>query len=263
MLRFAIAAAAALASVGCAQEAFDTSQSDAVLLRGNVRIARLQAIDHPGRPRADVEEDRARKPLDVMEFAGLEPDMVVLEMEAGDGYYTEIFSRMVGANGKVFMQNPAAFDSFLGERVAARLAGDRLANVEYMKTDFDALSAEPGSVDLVTWIQGPHELWFAPEGTDGLGDPEATFLGIAAVLKSGGVFIASDHSANTGAPPTTGGETHRIDPDIVRDLAIGAGLVFVADSDLLSNPDDDRTISVFDPSVRGKTDQFLMRFRKP
>lgn len=229
----------------------------------NATDARINsAVVNPDRPATDVERDELRKPAAVLNFMNIAPDATVLEMEAGDGYFTEIFSGYLGPQGKLYMQNPAAFDAFLGDAVSERLDG--LDNVEYVRSDFDDIPLDGESVDAVTWFQGPHELWYTPEdGHKMVGNPDASFPEIMRVLKPGGSFIVIDHTAPTGSPATTGGQTHRIDPQIVRDLAREAGFVFVAESDLYENPDDDLDASVFDEAVRGRTDQFMMKFQKP
>lgn len=217
----------------------------------------------PGRPDADVEADARRKPAEVLGLVTPQKGDVILEIEAGGGYFTELLSRSVGETGTVYMQNPAGFDAFLGDAVSKRIDG-RLNNVTYIKSNFDAYGLADGSVDIVTWFQGPHELWFFPDDTpQGFGDPAATFAEIARVLKPGGRFVAIDHVAPAGAPATTGGDTHRIDPALIRQMAEAAGLVLETESDLLRNPDDDGTLNVFNPEIRGKTDQALLIFAKP
>ena len=162
------------------------------------------------------------------------------------------------------MQNPPLFDGFAGEAIKARVAKGRLPNVEQMRTAFDDLTVPDGSVDVVAWFLGPHELWFYPEGQQRgvLGDPDKAFSEIARVLASGGHFIVIDHDTLPGSPANTGGTTHRLARAIVVELAAAAGLVLVDESDLLSNPDDDYTKGVFDPTVRRKTDRYLLKFAK-
>jgi predicted methyltransferase len=216
------------------------------------------------RPASDYEQHEIRKAREVLAFTGISEGMTVIDMEAGSGMYTEIFSKTVGDEGTVHMQNPPSFDGFFGEAIKARVANGRLANVEQMRSAFDSLPVADGSVDVVTWILGPHELWFYPEGAEKgiLGDPEKAFGEIARVLKTGGHFVALDHQAAPGSPAETGGTTHRIDRAIVVQLAAEAGLDLVEESDVLANPNDDYAKGVFDPSVRRKTDRFLLRFRK-
>ena len=216
------------------------------------------------RPEGDFEQYTLRKSREVLAFTSVMPGMTVVDLEAGGGVYTELFSRVVGEEGRVFLQNPPEFDAFLGDAVEQRMDG-RLDNVTHIKTSFDDL--EPvgdEQADLVTWFLGPHELWYTPEGGEvgALGDPEDTFIEIARVLKPGGHFVVLDHMAPAGSPPTTGGDTHRIDKAVVISMAADVGMVLVDESDVLAHADDDHTLNVFDPAVRRKTDRFLLKFRK-
>ncbi len=220
------------------------------------------ALNHSARPGADAADDARRMPLEVLAFAGIEAGMTVLELEAGTGYYTEILSRAVGPNGSVIMQNPPAFDGFFGEGVTQRLAGNRLPNVRLSKTNFDALDAADNSVDMVTWILGPHELWFEPAENVTLGDPAGSFAEIARVLTPGGVFLAVDHNAETSAGPEVGGTLHRIGDGIVSRMARAAGLSESRSSNLHVNADDPLNNSVFDPSIQGRTNKFVILYRK-
>jgi predicted methyltransferase len=106
-------------------------------------------------------------------------------------------------------------------------------------------------------------VFFTPKNSPGLGDPAKTYAEIFRVLKPGGAFVVLDHAAAAGAPTTTGGTIHRIDPAVVLGLAKDAGFKLDAKSDLLANPTDDRSKMVFDPTIRRHTDQFLFRFVKP
>lgn len=216
------------------------------------------------RPAADYEQHEVRKAREVLAFTGIGAGMTVIDMEAGGGMYTEIFSKTVGAEGAVYMQNPPLFDGFAGDAIKARVAGDRLPNVQQMRTAFDDLPVTDGSVDVVTWFLGPHELWYHPEGAPKgiLGEPDKAFVEIARVLKPGGHFIALDHRAPEGSPAETGGTTHRIDEAIVIARAAAAGLALVDESDILANANDDYSKNVFDPAVRRKTDRFLLKFAR-
>ena len=219
---------------------------------------------HDGRPETDFEQYELRNSREILEFTEVMPGMTVLDMEAGGGIYTELFSLVVGEEGKVYLQNPPEFETFLGDAVEKRMDG-RLINVTHIQTSFDDF--EPigdEEVDLVTWFLGPHELWYTPEGSEpgALGDPETAFSEIARVLKPGGHFVVIDHRAPDGAPPTTGGDTHRLAQDALMQLMKGVGLALVEESVLLANPADDGTRNVFDPSIRRQTDRYILKFEK-
>jgi len=227
----------------------------------------MMSIQHLDRLEGDKADDKIRKSAAVLQFTGVWPGMTVLEMEAGGGYYTELLSRIVGPTGRVIKQNPKHFDTFLEQdALDARFGkgGQRLPNVEHLKTNFDAFESIPdNSVDLVTWFLGPHELFYTPEGGSSMGEAEKSYAEIYRVLKPGGKFVALDHKATPGAPESTGGGTHRIDPATVRERAENAGLQFSRASNVLANSTDDYNKGVFDPSVRRKTDRFLHMYEKP
>ncbi len=220
------------------------------------------ALTHADRPSEEANDDARRMPLEVLAFAGIEAGMTILELEAGTGYYTEIISRTLGASGNLIMQNPPAFDGFFGEAVEIRLANNRLSNVRLSKTNFDELDAADNSIDMVTWILGPHELGFEPAENVTLGDPAESFAEIARVLKPGGTFLAVDHIAPENSGIDAGGTLHRIREGIVTDFAEAAGLNVVRSSNLHKNANDPLDNSVFDPSIQGRTSKFVVLYRK-
>ncbi|KCZ56374.1 hypothetical protein HY29_08770 [Hyphomonas beringensis] len=263
MKQVAFLALSAALLAGCAHDAAPEDSTTLEVVEPNYDYASVFVKDD--RPEGDYEQYEIRKSRDVLEFTGVQPGMTVVDLEAGGGVYTELFSRVVGEEGRVFLQNPPAFDAFLGDSVEKRMDG-RLLNVTHIKVPFDDL--EPvgdQQADLVTWLLGPHELWYTPEGSEpgDLGDPETAFAEIARVLKHGGHFVVIDHNAPEGAPATTGGETHRLAEAILIQMAEDAGLELVEESDLLANPADDRTLNVFDPSIRRHTDRYVLKFEKP
>jgi predicted methyltransferase len=221
------------------------------------------AVADPARPEEDRKDDERRKPATALEFMQVAPGSVIFEIEAGSGWYTDLLSHATGPSGAVIMQNPQGFLSFVGEQITTRLADNRLGNVRQAISNFDALDAADGSVDIVTWVRGPHELYYKPEDGASLGDPDKSYSEIYRILKPGGSFTVIDHAAAAGAPESSGNDLHRIDRAIVVSMAGAVGFKVEAESNFLANPEDPLTIAVFDPAIRGHTDQFAIRFRKP
>lgn len=252
-LSFLVPALAALAVAGCA-----TMAKAPAPLKAADYAAILSA---PARTENDKKDDAARKPAEVLDFAQIRPGDVVLEMEVGRGWFTDILAAAVGPTGKVITQNPAEF-AYSSPALATRRAAGRLPNVTETTSRFDDLKVADASVDKVLWILGPHEIYFVPPNSPGLGVPAKTYSEIARVLKPGGTFVAMDHAANAGAAPTATGAIHRVDPAVVMASAQGAGFKLEAKSDILANPADDRSKMVFDATIRRHTDQFLFRFKK-
>src|SRR3990167_5037592 len=202
----AAALAFALVSACCSTPPAPEAAPEAVVVAEQPAAAGIDYtvfVETPERPEADILADANRKPAEVLALIAPRPGDTILEIEAGGGYFTEILSRTVGPDGKVYMQNPAAFDAFLGDRVSTRLDG-RLTNVSVIKSNFDAFGLEDGAGDTVTWFQGPHELAYFPDDTpEGFGAPAAVYAEIARVLKPGGAFVVIDHIAPAGSPETT------------------------------------------------------------
>ena len=261
-----LGAAVLLASCGETQTGDHTASTpDAAAVEvGTNSDNAVSILDHPDRFADDADNDARRKPVESLAFFGLAEDNVktVFEMEAGGGYFTELLSLSVGDDGSVTTQNPSQIMRFFEDALQKRFVDGRLTNVTRTETPFDALTAADGSIDLVTWIQGPHELFFIQPDGSTLGDAGATFAEIVRILKPGGAFVAIDHSTVEGAEDGTFTALHRIDKNRVVAMAEAVGLVLEAEGDFLANPEDDRTLGIINPEIRGKTDQFALRFRK-
>ncbi len=223
-----------------------------------------EAIDNPQRPAPDRERDTHRKPAAVLEFFAIKPGMTVLDLFSGGGYYTEILSRLVGPEGKVIAHNNAAYLVYARDQIEPRYADNRLGNVELLQREANALRLQEESLDAALLILSYHDFYYQPgDGSWPAIDATRLLREIFGALKPGAVLGIVDHSANRGAPETTGNSLHRIDPTIVRENVEAIGFVFDGESKALTNPEDDRNRPMYAEDIRGRTDRFVHRYRKP
>jgi predicted methyltransferase len=220
------------------------------------------AVADSGRPDADKERDANRKPAETLAFLGVKPGESVAELIPGGGYFTRLLSVAVGAKGHVYAlapERPANAPADRPEPAAkakAIAADPHYANVTVLVPPL-ASFVPPMPVDLIFTAQNYHDLHNLP--ADVLGFNKSIFN----ALKPGGLYVVLDHSAEAGSGLRDTKTLHRIDPEAVRKELAEAGFEFVGASDVLANAADPRTAAVFDPSIRGKTDQFILKFRKP
>jgi len=224
----------------------------------------LDAQANPARPAADRSRDGSRQSAAVLTFFGIGAGMTVLDLWSGGGYYTELLSYVVGDGGRVVAHNNSPYLNFAKDELAVRFAPGRLPNVERLLAENNQLALPAGRFDAVLMTNVYHDIYFVDDkaGWPRIDGP-ALLAQVFQSLKPGGVLGVTDHAALPGAPPETGGTLHRIDPARLRQEIVAAGFVLEAESDVLVNPTDDRTRSAFDPSVQGRTDQVVLRFRRP
>ena len=213
-----------------------------------------------GRPDQDKARDEARRPAEVLAFLGVEPRMTVMDLLASGGWYTEVLSVAVGPDGTVYAQNPPMLlgfnDGAYDKAITARLADSRLPNVIRLDHEVDNTGLEPGTLDAALTALNLHD-----RHNFGRGDEDVIEM-LAAVkdlLKPGGVLGIIDHY---GDPDKNNTALHRLNVEAALPLIESAGFV-VKSSDLLRNSEDDHSIIVFDPALRGKTDRLLFKLTKP
>ncbi len=211
-----------------------------------------KAVADAGRPAADKDADADRLPAATLAFAGLKEGDKVVDLFPGGGYFTRIFSKAVGGVGKVFALAPGA----RADAVKAIAADPQYKNVTFV--DFT-----PGPVKLTEPVDF---FWTSRNYHDfhniAAIDVAALNKSIYDSLKPGGIYIVLDHAAVTGSGVTATSTLHRIDAEVVKKEVTAAGFKFVGESKVLAHPADDRTGKVFEGAVKGKTDQFILKFQK-
>jgi predicted methyltransferase len=223
------------------------------------------AIANPARPAADREQDAVRKPAEILAMLGVEPGMHVLDAFSAGGYYTELLSSLVGAKGEVIAYNNPPYANFAAKGIAARYADDRLPNVRQVTAEVDQLGLPPRSLDAAIFVMSYHDMYWRPaDGSWARTDPMEMLRKLHAAMKVGGVVIVQDHVATPGGDAAeVVDKLHRIDPEVVRRDFKAAGFALETESPMFAHPDDDHAKGVFDPAIRGRTDQFLFKFRRP
>jgi predicted methyltransferase len=221
------------------------------------------ALSDPRRPAEQVKLDATRRPASVIPFAGVRSGDHIADFMPGNAYFTRILSDVVGPTGRVYAYIPAeqiancAASEIAGAQAVGRDPG--YANVTVL-TGTLADFRMPEQLDLIWTAQNYHDLH-----DSFLGPADVTRLNKAFfnALRPGGVFLVIDHVADKGSGLRDTETLHRIDPAVLQREIEAAGFVLEAQSDVLRNPNDDHTRSVFDSSIRGVTDQVVFRFRRP
>jgi predicted methyltransferase len=219
------------------------------------------AVADPARG-ADRDIDARRKPVEVIAFSGAKPGDKVVDLIPGSGYFTKIFSKVVGPKGRVYMIWPneyakEAMPDPLKNRELAKQPG--YGNITVIEQP-GAAFATPEPVDLVFTVQNYHDY---PDKFMGRIDPMIFNRAVFKALKPGGTFLIVDHVAEAGSGMRDTDTLHRIDPAIVKQQVTAAGFVFDGESGVLRNPADDHKQVVFAKAIRGHTDQFIYKFHKP
>jgi predicted methyltransferase len=218
------------------------------------------ALNNPSRPQADRDRDADRKPAELMTFFGVERGMTALDLIASGGYMTDVLAAAVGPTGKVYAQNPPAFLKFnngaYDKALSTRLAGNRLPQVVRLDADLPAAAnVPPGSVDFAITALNLHDLYNRDKAA-----ADKFLKDVFSMLKPGGVLGVIDHAGVAGGDNQ---KLHRMQKSEAIAAAKAAGFALDAESNLLAHANDDHTKGPFDPALRGKTDQFVLKLRKP
>lgn len=214
------------------------------------------AVADPLRPADEVARDPLRHPAEILAFAQLQSGQRVADIRPGAGYFTRLFSRVVGEGGHVHAFVPNKTAERENPRADALVAA--YPNVSRVNGDLDAMAFDQ-PLDVVFMSQEYHDFHIPRFGVD----VAKMNADIFKALKPGGLFVVIDHQAAPGAGNMAVETLHRIEGAQLRKEVEAAGFVFDGESSAVANPADDHTLNVFDEAIRGKTDQFVYRFRKP
>lgn len=235
-------------------EAMAQRATDTYMVPADTPANIRRAVESQARDDADRARDAGRKPAEIMSLAGISPGDHIVELAAFGHYYTTMLVEAVGPDGRIDMFDMPWTDRFGGERARAFDAAHANATyhqVHYNEADF------PENVGAVLNILFYHDLAQGDVDVAGLNTK------IFAALKPGGIYLVVDHKAEDGSGWRDAQTMHRIDAETIRREVTAAGFELVRDSDLLSNPDDDRTQMIRAPEIRGRTDRAVLVFRKP
>ena len=221
--------------------------------------AAAAAVADPARPQADRDRDALRKPAEMLAFSGVRPGDTVVDVIPGGGYFTRLFARAVGPEGRVFAYVPSEIAQRFNSEANARAVAAAYPNVTIHVSPL-AGEGHGGAADVVFTAQNYHDLHTPLFGG---ADVAAFNRAVFDLLKPGGAYVIVDHRGHPGSGVSAANTLHRIDPEAVKREVTAAGFVLEGGSDALRNPADPHTANVFDPAIRGRTDQFALRFRKP
>jgi predicted methyltransferase len=223
------------------------------------------ALTHAGRPAADSARDAIDHPAEMLRLAGIKPGMRVADVLAGDGYYSELLSYVVGPKGHVDLINNPAFANWSQPALKDRMAGGRLTNVTQLSVDLNDMKLSAASYDAVLLVKVYHDMYWVdttPKSPWPKIDVSSVLDQLSRALKPGGVLLLIDHSAKAGHGKADAGTLHRIEEAFAVQDFTAHGFKVIAKSDLLRRPDDSRDLISYKGPAVGKTDRFVLVFRK-
>ena len=261
MLRTAAVVACAVALSGCliiANDGEDRTVVQAAPAAASLSpdVTYAAALSDSRRLPEEVARDPLRKPADMLAFMNLQPGHAIADIRPEEGYFTRLFAPVVGAGGRVY-----AF-------VPNQTAGRENAFADSMASTYPNVSRVTGALETMTFDQPLDVVFMGEEYHDftiprfGV-DVAAMNRRVFEVLKPGGLYVILDHQAADGAGISVAGSLHRIEAADLRREVEAAGFIFDGESTAVRVPSDDHTLSVFDASIRGRSDRFVYRFRKP
>lgn len=222
------------------------------------------AVQSSTRSTDNVKLDESRKPAELLSFLGLKSGMHVIDLFGGNRYWSEIMAPVVGPKGHILVWEPTQFYQDDTKTSFAEFMA-KTPNVSIVASPFEEPNLPKNAADFVLLNLDYHDTYWqnAKYGIPRM-EPAAFVKTVYDAMKPGAVIGVIDHvaAANDDTRATVE-KLHRIDPAVVKADFERAGFVLAGTSDLLRNPADDHSLIVFDPKIRGKTDRFVFKFKKP
>lgn len=230
-------------------------------------LAKAVAAEH--RSPNFVARDAARKPQQVLEFIGVRPDMTVVEISPGGGYWTEILAPYLRDKGTYYTAiSPRAADNW-----KKKLDSNKELYGKIKVTDMTAGEIAPaGSADVVVTFRNVHN-WMSQ------GKADEVFATFYRALKPGGILAVEEHRASNDQPQDPQAANGYVREDYTIGIAERAGFKLIGRSELLANPKDTKnhpkgvwtlppTLALGDKDrakyeAIGEADNFLLKFQKP
>jgi predicted methyltransferase len=221
------------------------------------------AIANPERADADRERDERSRPDVVLGLLNIQEGDTVADVFGGGGYYSELIAGVTGSDGEVILHNNTPYSKWVMKQLQEKYIDNTVPGIRVQISEVDNLQFSPSSLDAALMVMSFHDLYYYnPERGWGNTDVELFLEQLYAAMKPGGRLVVVDHAAFEATGKASVQEAHRIDEEFARQEIEAAGFSFVAASDVLRNPDDDKSKMVFDKSVRGTTDRFVMVFTR-
>jgi len=223
------------------------------------------ALSDSMRSEKEVALDSLRKPAKVLEFFQIEKGMKVIDVFAGEGYYTEILSHLVGPSGSIAMHNHSLWEAYSKKGSDKRVKDNRLPNVYQVMQDLNNTKLKTSYYDAATIILGMHDMFLASEKSESGDkiDAPAFLSSLYKGIKPGGMVGIIEHEASIDTAPKDSAELHRLNSHFIKKLMLKAGFVFEEQSNILRNHNDDYNKIVWSKGLRRHTNRAVLRFRKP
>ncbi len=235
-------------------------------------LAALQAaVDGSNRSEANKARGKYRHPVETLTFFGIQPDMTVVEISPGAGWYTEILAPFLKDQGKLY--------EAVGGGPGAKAFADKLKSDPAVYSQVIVTTLQPpaqtdiapaGSADMVLTFRNVHD-WL-PRGTT-----QDYFKAFYRALKPGGILGITDHRADPTQPQDPKAKNGYVRQDYMIQLAEQAGFKLAGSSEINANPKDLRDHPVWNlpPTLRqgekdrdkylaiGESDRMTLKFIKP